>query len=100
MLDTVARGSQAVAVRIRRILLLLAVSACGGTETNGAADAAVDAPPDVSPDAPRVWCDTMLGPSGQDASVLCDPGQICGNSGGIPGSWCCYPTPGEANYCP
>ena len=56
-----------------------------------------DAGPDVA-DAGRVACSDTNG--NPDASVPCARGQICGNSGGVVGSFCCYPTAGMPGYCP
>jgi hypothetical protein len=75
----------------------------GDAAIDGSVDASFeadmkDASADAPLDAPRVLCpDVNLG--SPDATVLCPPGQICGNSGGVPGNFCCFATPGQGDFC-
>jgi hypothetical protein len=86
----------------------LLVMACGsGSASRSPADDAgsdaardvgvADVSRDVPADAPRVLCPDSAPDGGPS---LCGPGMICGNSGGVPGNFCCYPTPGSPGYCP
>jgi hypothetical protein len=74
-------------------LLGLGLGGCGGQE----APAPTDSGPDVPPDAPRVLCPAANLADG--GPVLCPPGMICGNSGGVPGNCCCYQKPGTCDFC-
>jgi hypothetical protein len=82
-------------------LVSFALVACGGQSEVAPTDsgAPIDATPDVAADAARVMCPDV-NPNAADSSVLCAPGQICGNSGGVPGNFCCFPTASMPGYCP
>jgi len=66
-------------------LLGFGAFACGSVQQD-VADAAADA----LNDAARVWCVRLIDQPG-DSSVLCPPGLVCGNTGGVPGNLCCDP---------
>ena len=70
------------------------VCGCGGT-----AAATSDAGQDAGVDASRVTCAAFPNDKMSDASVLCAPGEFCGNSGGVPGNRCCKVVPGCDHCC-
>ncbi len=86
------------------ILLAFELGGCGAQSDLAPDDSGLDrtdadAGPDVSTDAARVMCPNVnLG--APDSAVLCAPGQICGNSGGVPGNSCCYPMANQPGFCP
>jgi hypothetical protein len=96
---------------MRRLVMSLAVLSsysCGGSEAHVVPDASTDAATDAAsmtdapPDGPPVYCSSMCGlePSLDVPEVgpidVCDPGEFCGNTGGVAGYICC---PAGARVC-
>jgi hypothetical protein len=67
-----------------RLILAMLVAGCGTSGASPAADAG---------SAPVVYCSTLCGTvdAGADGSSPCPAGDICGQTGGIPGFICCNP---------
>jgi hypothetical protein len=79
-------------IGMRVTILAMLAAGCGTNATAPSTDSG-------APDAPIVFCSEMCGTvdAGADGAFPCDPGQICGQTGGVSGFICC--TQSDSSIC-
>jgi hypothetical protein len=100
-------GVVARVVCMRFTILAMLAMGCG---TNGVSSTEGGTPDEGAPDVPIVYCSRQCGTvdASTDGAFPCETGDICGQSGGVAGFFCCnqatfavcspgFPGPGD---CP